>query len=274
MTEPTWYLLGRYTTLPGEEPKKWLGRVVTNYAWPSSNYAPELDIDVSEITGPVRDDEGYTNVSEIIEANKNASFHAEIAERFGLHAKANSEAKPTFKSPKVQQLAIYQHKAVFKKYENSTHYTDLKEMATLTKPLYLIVGVLVSEKISYSEHKSSELSAGGDATISASGTSAPSDPSISAGGEFEVKKTNKGDNDLTGKRVFAIQYCIIKKRLLSKSGRLHLTSGTLHGDRTFGEDNQGATHREQTFELNLVDETLEEELEDSSDRFLIFDPAS
>ncbi|KAL2060511.1 hypothetical protein VTL71DRAFT_9542 [Oculimacula yallundae] len=213
---------------------------------------------------------GYKGVSELLESKKSSAVYAALADVLKASTSKRTRKSPGVTADKVRKVSIWQHPKVFENLKKDPAvFDEVQKLAARNRTAYLIVGVLVTGNISYKEHSSSS------STMNLKGRLPIKEASLAAGGpplgpiDFEVKRdaerTNDAGVELEGERIFAIQYRILRKRLISRSGGMTLTSSTLQGDRTFGDDLGAKGQARQMFDLELDSDTLEDEIDDAEE---------
>ena len=270
MSKPSFYLLGSWKTINTDTPEEWLGRVVVNYDDPGRSYAPE---DASTIRGTKIDrDPGYSNVSELLDSKQGTSLYAALANVLKVSTEDSQSTSPAIKATKVEKLSLSQHPAVFERLqEDLSAKTAISKLNWQSRTAYLITGLLVTDQLSFTESTTSLSSASLDAKLPtkevAAALGAPGvDIPLEAGGNKMKSSGREGGAGLEGKRIFAIEYRILRKRRLHKGEEL--TEKHLDGERTFGDDEEGggAAALDIMFEEDLE---FEDEIDDDEER--IFD---
>ena len=275
-SESTFYLLSPLNTIPAKDPQDWIGRIVKSYADPRANFTPPNENRAVEGVS-VDDDPGFRNVEEIINSARSKSAQLLLADMLRFtHSRSTADA-PRFQSAKVRRLKLLQEDTYCKRLLALDEVkTQLREWHKINRPVYLIVGLLIADRVHYAEQTQEESTNMIEAKpptrlISAAAGSPVSMPDIAEG---SVSKTMKQQRGITltaaGKRIFAVEYRVLTKRLLSMSGQVDMRPGGIRGDRSFGykEDVTGApTAEEQQSEVisdpdplpDVVDEADAEE---------------
>lgn len=133
------------------------------------------------------------------------------------------------------------------------------------RPVYYIVGLLISDQVRYIERphtqSASKVEAKPPTKLAAAGMGTPA-PNLEVV-KIEGSRTKETESDVglnaTGTRILAIEYRVLKKRLLSTSGQVDTRPGGVRGDRTFArdEDQTGTSEFEQQqVEVNIDGDPL------------------
>jgi hypothetical protein len=117
--------------------------------------------------------------------------------------------------------------------EDNAITTRLKQWATLWKPIYMIVGLLITSKVTYWDNSSSKAHSDDGQASHEIGKHGGWWATSTCRSTWVSTNRREVQAKLTGPRIFAIEYCVLRKRLLSTSGRLEMLSTASHGDRTF-----------------------------------------
>ena len=241
MATRTFYLLPPLNTLPVEDPYQWIGRIVKSYADPDENFTP---VDVpAHVRHSIRDDEGFCQIEEIIKSQKGRSLGASLAEMLRFSTSSTTMDASRFYSPKLRRLKLQQEdrnrQAILALEEVKAR---LREWHTLRHPVYLIVGVLVADHIGYAEKSSTEkahefgLKPPTQLATIAAGLPLPVPDVLET--DMANSTTHRSEMKLTavGTRIFAIEYRVLTKRLLSTSGKIDVRPGGIRGERTFSDN--------------------------------------
>lgn len=238
----TFYLLPPLNTIPAKDPQDWIGRIVKSYSDPRANFTPPKDNPAIEGAN-VDDDTGFRNVEEIVKNARSKSAQLLLADMLHFtHTRSTADA-PHFQSAKVQRLKLLQEDTYCKRLLTLDHVkTQLREWHKINRPVYLIVGLLIADRVHYAEEAHEESTSMIEAKpptqlISAAAGFPVSMPDIAEG---SVSKTMEQQRGVTltamGKRIFAVEYRVLTKRLLSMSGQVDMRPGGIRGDRSFGRE--------------------------------------
>jgi hypothetical protein len=146
--------------------------------------------------------------------------------------------------------------------EDNAINTKLKQWATLSKPIYMIVGLLITSKVTYWDNSSSEA----HSEMTAKPPTKLGKPWRLVGHPSTRRSTwvstdwRNVQARLTGPRIFAIEYRVLRKRLLSTSGGLEVPSTASHGDWTFDSGNPARAQVELMQELIVDDDSSQRRL--------------
>lgn len=271
-SEPTFYLLPPFNTIPAKDPHQWIGRIVKFYNDPRANFTPPRDNPAMEEVD-VDDDPGFRKVEEIIDSASSESARLLLADmlRFN-HARSRTDA-PRFQPDKVRRLKLLQEDSYCKRVLALDDVkVQLKEWHKLSRPVYLIVGLLIADRVHYAEkttgESSNEIGAKPPTRLTSVAFGSPvSMPDIAEG---SVSKTRQQQRRMkltaTEKRIFAVEYRVLTKRLLSMSGQVDMRPGGIRGDRAFGQEEDamgGPTTEEQQTEVIVDPDPLPDVVEDA-----------
>ena len=240
MADRKFYLLPPLNTLPVGDPHQWIGRIVKSYGDPDENFTPHNV--PTGLRKSIRDDKGFCHIEEIIESQKGRSLGVSLADMLRFKVSNTEVAAPQFYSPKVRRLKLRQedpNRQMILALDEVK--AQLKEWHSLKHPVYFIVGVLVADHIGYAEKSSTE-------KINEYGVKPPSQLASLAAG-FPTPLPDVVDLNLAnsaahrcgtkltavGTRIFAIEYRVLVKRLLSTSGKIDVRPGGIRGERTFSD---------------------------------------
>ena len=197
----------------------------------------------------VHDDPGFRNVEEIIDTVRSESARLSLADMLHFtHSRSKADA-PRFQSLKVRRLKLLQEDGYRKRVLALDDVkVQLKEWHTIHRPVYLIVGLLIADYVHYAEERNeastNEIEAKPPTQLISMAAGLPvSMPDIAEGSVSKTMKQQRGMKlTAAGKRIFAVEYRVLTKRLLSMSGQVDMRPGGIRGDRSFGheEDAMGA----------------------------------
>lgn len=241
MADKSFYLLPPLSTLPVVNPHDWIGRIVKSYGDPGGNFTP---VNVpAQVRQNIRDDGGFCRLEGIIESQKGRSLGASLAEMLKFSVSHTQVDAPGFYSPKVRRLKLQQEdrnrQAILALEEVKA---SLKEWHTLKHPVYLIVGVLVADHIGYAENSSTKnshefgLKPPVELASLAAGLPMPVPDLVDLSLANSAEHRRETMLTAVGTRIFAIEYRVLTKRLLSMSGKIDVRPGGIRGERTFSDD--------------------------------------
>lgn len=263
MSKPSFYLLGSHGTIRTDAPEEWLGRVVTDYAFPQSSFGPD---DAKPVRGDnFGVDNGYSDVSEILRSHQGTKLHGKLTDVFSALFAKSGATSPEIEASQVARYSIDKHDQVFRRLEQHPEIrTEVRQLEWRRRKAYLITGLLVTGKIDFNESTSSISSFSVD-------TKVPTKEAFAAAGlpgldlplEGQYKNSREAGREgrvgLTGMRIFAIEYRILRKRRLHDGEQL--SSKRLQGERAFGHDDDG-----EELEMELEDDvSLEDEIDDADE---------
>lgn len=255
-SEPSFYLLPPLNTIAVEDPQEWIGRIVKSFSDPEGNFTPGTDLPPDQ-RPLVKDDPGFSDVEGIIESAKSKSLRLSLADMLRMSHSTSETNAPQFQSPKVRRLKLQQE----------DHYrvrvlaledvkAQLKLWHGVRRPVYLIVGVLVADQVHYAEkatkNTSQKISAKPPSQLASIAAAAPVPMPSVAQGSMSTSSERKLGMGLTatGRRIFAVEYRVLLKRLLSTSGQIDMRPGGNRGDRNFGREEEAMgsldTEKQQT----------------------------
>lgn len=243
MADRKFYLLPPLNTLPVEDPHEWIGRIVKSYGDPGEGFTPEHV--PAELRQSIRDDKGFCHVEEIMESQKGRSLGASLADMLRFNVSTTEIDAPQFYSPKIRRLKLQQedrNRQMILALEDVK--AQLKEWHTMKHPVYLIVGVLVANHIGYAEKSSKEnrkesaLKPPSQLASFAAGFPIPMPDVVEFNQANSVAYRRETKLTAVGTRIFAIEYRVLTKRLLSTSGKIDVRPGGIRGERTFSDSEE------------------------------------
>jgi len=285
MSTSTFYLLDKFKTIrlqDGEKAQDWLGRVTTNHAEPPENITKNS---TAAFLGKIYSDGGVMNASEYLDSKRGHKIASKLADVLQTSISDAQASSRQWKASRVEHLRMdSNYKAVYSQLkQNPDARAELTKVMEDKSKAFLIIGVLTTDLVSFSDKKSSDSEASVKAKLPTKevldAIGAP--PTADIPFEITANKTNteqtKGDLNLVGKRIFAIQYRILRKPwYLSRSKTANYTEETLKGEGTFaGGDDEDSEEEEDVDEdkggisdLELDDEALlEDDVDDEENLF-------
>lgn len=267
--QETFYLLSSKSTLATDAPEEWLGRVVEDYQLPRAGYAPES---TATFRGKVESDDGQTSVSEYLRSKSGKSIYAALCNVLTASSSDSHSSSPSIKADKVEMLTIGQHSQVWNDLKASK--ADLAKvkgnLAWTGNKAYLIVGLLVTQEITYTENKASEsgLSIHAKVPVKEITTGAigvPIDAPVETKIDQSTEKSREGGAVLVNRRIFAIQYRVLRKHRIIKSGSIEVAKDYLKGNRMFGGVHELGEEDDTASAETMLDEDilLEDEFDDA-----------
>ena len=242
-SERTFYLLEPFRTIPvGEDLQEWLGRIVPSYRHPSANFRP-AEHNTAMQKKDILDDPGWKDVEEVIDRAKTSTLKLAMASMLRANHLNEQTHAPTFSAPKVHKIQLMQEDDYRNRVLDLDEVkTKLKEWHGHKRPVYMIVSLLIADQVNYSEKtrdkSTTDLGVKAPAElaplVAAAGLPIPSPDSVSAAGSFSTDRRTEAKLTGVGKRIFAIEYRVLTKRLLSFSGKVDVRPGGARGDRMFG----------------------------------------
>ena len=238
----TFYLLPPLNTIPVESleaSKGWIGRIVKCYNDPTSNYTPRE----TAAGANVNVDAGFRNVEEIISNTRSNSARLLLADIFSVNRTRSETESPHFKASEVvQRIKLRQEDEYLAHAMKSDEVkAKLKRWHKLRSPVFLIVGLLVADHVHYAEVKGNEREFGIEGKppsgliSTAAGSPLPLPDLIGASVSKTIAEQRGLELTATGRRIIAIEYRVLTKRLLSTSGQVDMRPGGIRGDRSFGQ---------------------------------------
>ena len=271
-SDPTFYLLPPFNTIPAKDPREWIGRIVKSYNDPRANFTPPRGNPAMEGV-EIEDDTGFRNVKEIIDNANSDSARLLLADMLHFTHSRSKADTPRFQSDNVRRLKLLEEDSYCKRLLALDDVkVQLKEWHKINRPVFLIVGLLIADGVHYAEEKTEENSneigvkPPTGLTSLIAGSPVPM-PDIAEASWSKTRKQQRGIKlTATGERIFAVEYRVLTKRLLSMSGQADMRPGGIRGDRTFGheEDAMGApTAEEQQTEVIADPDPLPDVVEDA-----------
>ena len=279
-SERTFYLLEPYRTIPvGEDLEEWLGRIVPSYQNPLGNFRPAKHNTALQ-KEDILDDPGWKDVEEAINGAKTSTLKLAMASMLrASHLNEQSHA-PKLSTPKIHRTQLMQEDDYLKRVLSLDEVkSKLKEWHGIKRPVYMIVTLLMADQVNYSEKTGDKSTAGLEVRApaelapmaAAAGLPIPGPDSVNAAGSFSTERRREAKLTGVGKRVFAIEYRVLRKRLLSISGRVDVRPGGVRGDRLFGHVEASMTTpepEEQQWETIAISDPLPEVVEeDEADEY-------
>ena len=242
-SQRTFYLLEPFKTIPvGEDLHEWLGRIVPSYRHPSANFKPAKQNTAMQ-KEDILDDPGWTNVDEVINRAKTRTLKLAMTSMLRANHLNEQSHAPTFSAPKVHKIQLMQEDDYRKRVLSLDEVnTKLKEWHGHNRPVYMIVTLLIADQVSYSEEirdkTTTDLEVKAPAELAplaaAAGVPIPGLENVNVAGSLSSERRVEAKLTGIGKRIFAIEYRVLTKRLLSFSGKVDVRPGGVRGDRMFG----------------------------------------
>jgi len=270
--EKTFYLLDLFNTIPVSDPEVWLGRITRNFAKPFQGYIPETPgLDLSKIL----DDDNYSDLRTVVKNASKTSTRAVLEGLFKISASEQSNHNPSIEAAKVRRLRITQddEAQLAKVLEDKTAKEKTLEWLGYFSSAYFVVGCLCTDSVVFSDDRSHSKSTEGELNLptkkAAAAAGAPNLPA----GDIALERSQEDSSEarskatVTGSRIFALEYRVIKRRLLSFQGKVDMQSHGLDAARMFAPDSkdeaqEGKNDSEQQIAEIFLDEDPLEELED------------
>lgn len=160
--DPAFYLLPAFNTIsvaddsPDDPPESWVGRIVKSYIDPSGNFTPSqksnpaIKVPLSE---NVSDDPGFQDVEQVIDSARSKAARLSMADMLHISHTQVNKNHPQFTAPKVRKLKLLQEDQYLKRVLLLDEVKDsLKEWKHgLRRPVYMIVSLLVADRVNYAE---------------------------------------------------------------------------------------------------------------------------
>lgn len=269
-SERTFYLLEPFKTIPvGENVQEWLGRIVPSYRHPSGNFRPAKNNTAMQ-KEDILDDPGWKNVEEIINRAKTSSLKLSMTSMLRANHLNEQSHAPSISAPKVHKIQLMQGDDYRQRVLDLDEVkTKLQEWHSYKRPVYMIVSLLIADQVNYSEEigdkSTTEVAVEAPAELAplaaAAALPVPGPDSLNVSGSLSTERRMEAKLTGVGKRIFAIEYRVLVKRLLSISGRVDLRPGGVRGDRMFGHVETSMTTpepEEQHSEIIADDDPLPE----------------
>ena len=242
-SERTFYLLTPYKTIPvGEDPQEWLGRIVPSYQHPSGNFRPAKH-NAAMQKEDILDDPGWKDVEEIFNEAKTSTLKLAMASMLRVKNLKEQSYAPTVNAPKVHKIQLMQEDDYRRRVLDLKEVdAKLKEWHSYRRPVYMIVALLIADQVNYSEEtrdrRTVEVRLEAPAELApvaaTAGLPVPGPDSVKAEGSLSTDRRMEAKYTGVGRRIFAIEYRVLTKRLLSVSGKVDVRPGGVRGDRMFG----------------------------------------
>ena len=263
-TPRTFYLLDPFSTIPTEDSSKWLGRIVKSFSNPREAFTPEFpNISSSNI----QTDSNFTNVQAVLDRGQSTSARAVLDGLFSLSRQESHSQSPSFKATKVQRVRLLQDEERFSEILGSDISVRAKVLDWLgiARPAYFIVGFLMTDRIAFSSGASR--SSGVDGFISAplkaaaatQGVFLAGKEPIEVGASSSTTESSTVGTKISGSRIFAIEYRIIKRRLLSVHHDVDMQRHRLTGARMFAPSGRSPVRSDERTRRQNVEVLLDEE---------------
>ena len=221
----------------------------------------------------IDDDPGFRKVEEIIDSASSESARLLLADMLHFTRSRSKTETPRFQSDKVRRLKLLQEQAYWKRaLALDDVKVQLKEWHKINRPVYLIVGLLIADRVHYAEatmeERLHEIGAKPPTQLTSLAVGSPvSMPDIAEGSVSKTMQQQRGMKlTATEKRIFAVEYRVLTKRLLSMSGQVDMRPGGIRGDRAFGQEEDamgGPTTGEQQTEVIADPDPLPDVVEDA-----------
>ncbi|MCJ1333430.1 hypothetical protein MMC10_010129 [Thelotrema lepadinum] len=263
MDEPIFYLLDSLHTLNGDEAEQWLGRIVKSYRDPEKANSPK---DTQKIRSEPKKDDAIRSLYQRIKRHEGTSVHVTLTDMLGLSNNRTKSSEPSFESQQVERHYLDQIEDVKHRLEeDEVAKSKLGDWISIAQPVYLVAGVLVADQVKYNEGKSEEKKT--EASLEplskelAHAMGLPPQANIKAQVSRETSTEQSRTTTLVGRRIFAVEYVVLRKRLTKRSATNWRSMPRVEGTFSHGED-EGASQaagascvKEETasFEI-LVDE--------------------
>lgn len=238
------YLLEPLQTYPTNDAKSWLGRIVQDFRRPVSAYTPQTVPSPYEFE--YHADPNFTDITKVIDSIKSTSVQLSILDLFGISGEFYRSHKHTFESRKVERWRVHHDAKVLERVLLEADVAvDLEKWDFgFFRPLYLIVGFLVTDSVSYRSEEKSKTSLGGQidpAQIAGLASGVPLPVTSSIQPKNEVGRDEVLKAEVSGSRIIAIEYRSFRKRLIQRPGKsVNLKNHGPHGERTFNKDADGS----------------------------------
>lgn len=256
------YLLDYKQTIRTDTPEDWLGRVVISHDRPEYQYAP---YDASNVRGDEwKSDSGLTNLSAFVESKRGMKIYTNLVDLFKGSFDRNASTSPSIKATSAIKYYVDRHDEVFERLQGTHEWKEkVIKLKWKDNSAFLITGVLVSGELDITETSSSvsSFNVEGKLPLEKIGQAfAVPLPDIPVQGGLNKNRENnqQGHMDLLGKRIFAIEYRILRKRRLHDGQQL--TDKRKTGERWFGDGEDA--EQQDVFEIVLENTLLEDEIDD------------
>ena len=240
----SFYLLEPFQGIPVNNPEEWLARIVGDYRRPHAAYTPQ------EPRKPFfkhHSDPEFSNISRVLKDISTTSVQLSLLDVLDISHEDFQNKQHTFRSRKVERLRIHQDDPVLEKALSDKDVdADIKGWKLdIFSPMYFVVGLLVTEDITYNSTESVGHKTKADVdpvkgvalTHGAAAAASPLLPSSNVGTAQDTEQSVTAKSHASGKRVFAIEYRSFRKHLRQRPGRMgKLGTYGPQGDRTFADD--------------------------------------
>ena len=271
-------LLEALKTFSVNEATPWLGRIVKSYRNPISAYTPEEEEILTDLEQPCEDNH-YTDVRMVASKLSSHKIQADFLGLFGFTLESRSTHSRELASHAVQRLRIHNEELVLKRVlQNPSVLQRLDEWGFgVLKPVFMIVGLLIADGISYHEENNNHVAAGiqidpGQAAAASMGVPFPSASPVRVAVQNETG--SRTSLFAAGRRVFAVEYRVFQRKMTSNPwGRISVENTRLRrhgpsGDRTFDLDGHIRTITEASPEesqFEFLDESLDELIDEDAE---------
>lgn len=275
----SFYLLEPFQGIPVANPEEWLARIVSDYRRPHAAFTPKK---AREPYFESHNDPDYSNVARVLKDISTTRIRLSLLDVLDISHDAFKTQKHFFQSRRVERLRIHQDADVLEKTlkDKEVDLAMKKWGLDLFNPMYFIVGLLVTNDITYESSEDAGIRTKAEidpvkAGSLVAGATSPVMPSsqIDATGSHEQPREAK--THASGKRVFAIEYRSFRKHLRQRPGKLGRLRGYgPQGDRTFGPADESEDDTDVHVELDP--ETFEDtaEIDGEEERCIILDDVS
>lgn len=247
--DPVFFLLKGPDYPHFSEVNRMLGRVVKSYGNPFRAYVP-ADGSIFR-SQPVRISSPMTNAEYLMNKSHHSGFRAILSAAFGFSKKSENEVSAQLAGKAIWTIRLQGYDGDFELMaDDAIIGEELGQWLPAGKhrQAYMIVGVLMGGDMTVGTtmHQMSEIEGEGHVNLNTILTAAGAPPPIDAG-EARLEMDNKNTANATlkgdskGAHVFGIEYCCVRRKVVSTFGEFTLRDTPKYGDddRTFGDHEHG-----------------------------------
>ncbi|MDI1492911.1 MAG: hypothetical protein OHK93_004694 [Ramalina farinacea] len=191
----------------------------------------------------ILDNPGWRDVEAIIDEAKTSTLKLAMGSMLRInHLKEQSHA-PTVNAPKVHKIQLMQEDDYLRRVLDLDEVdAKLKEWHSYKRPVYMIVTLLIADEVNYSEEtkvkRTTAVGVEAPAELvplaAAAGQTIPGPDSVNVAASLSTDRRLKAKHTAVGKRIFAIEYRVLTRKLLSISGKVDVRPQGVRGDGMFG----------------------------------------
>ena len=273
------YLLEPFQSIPVDNAEEWLARIVSDYRRPHVGYTPQQ---TRKPYFRFHSDPDYSNIARVLNDISTTRVQLSLLDILDISHEDFKSKKHTFQSRKVQRLRIHHDEEVLKETLSHEEVTsDIKGWGLdMFSPMYFVVGLLVTEDITYRSsenvgHSNKVEIDPAKAGSLAFGATNPAITSAKIGAAGSHEQPLEAKTHASSKRIFAVEYRSFRRHLRQRPGRIGKLSGYgPQGDRTFGPTDESDDDIDVHVELDPEPFSEIVEIDEEEERYITLDDIS